>query len=203
MNIIFESTLSAHHGSADDETEKECRPSFLEMLEKHEKNTKNDAAQKPSSNHEFQVVEEGAVMLLLLKKSIIDSPTCIIATPNSCKEVTSPHNGSNKQDVVPPKKKKRTIKKAKLGARVRIKKKCELRIKGDFYVKGNKVITEKDKLCLNSKGTGVNQGNVRCNVCMKCFCHLECRNCFEKHRKQWENKKCENATFTFISLLAS
>ena len=201
MNIVFESTLSAHHGSAD-ETEKECRPSFLEMLEKHEKN-KNDAQEEPSSKHEVQVVEEGAVMLLSLKKSIIDSPTCIIATP-TCKEVTAPHkNGSNKQDVVPSKKKKRTIKKAKLGARVRIKKKCEFRIKGDFYVKGNKVITEKDKLCLNSKGTGMNQGNVRCNVCMKCFCHVECRNCFEKHRKQWENKKCENATFTIISLLAS
>lgn len=190
MNIICNSTISAHHGSAD-ETEKECRPSFLEMLEKHEKN--RNAAQEQSSKHELQDVEQGADMLLLMKRSIIDSPICIVATSSFCKEVTSPPN--NNKDVLPPtKKKKRTVKKAK--------KKCEFRIMGDFYVKGNKVITEKDKRCLNAKGTGVNQGNVRCNVCMKCFCHSD-RNCFEQHKKQWENKKCEDATFTFISLLAS
>ncbi|GFH44464.1 predicted protein [Chaetoceros tenuissimus] len=208
MNIICNSTISAHHRSTD-ETQEECGPSFLAMLENIKKNNEeeNKNATQPSSKeeHKYQDVEQGADMLLLMRKSNIGSPTCIVPTSRFCKEVTPPHNSTNK-DVVPPKKKKHTTKKAK-SPKARVKKHCQFRIKGDFYVKGNKVITEKDKLCFTGANKSISFANVRCNACMKYFCHpgsakRHDRNCFDKHTKQWGNERCENATFTLLSKMS-
>lgn len=197
MNLIPSNSISAHDHSSTDGIE-ESHTSFLAMLEK----TKNKEEIKcctvtaSSKQNKCKDIEQGADMLLLMKKS--PSSLKRNTTLSLCQEVKDPQKQNNNKEssmmiVQPAKKKKRTTTK------------CQFRIKGEFYVKGNKVITEKDKLCRsNAKTSPLNCANVRCDTCFKRFCHpgirnTHNRNCFEKHMKQWENEKCENATFTIIS----